>query len=40
MYMDKNLIEHKVYQLIYQPIERKINNRVFCFVLLENIHPC
>ena len=38
--MDKDLIEHKVYQLIYQLIEIKINNRVFCFVLLENIHPC
>ena len=40
MYMDKDLIEHKVYQLIYQLSERKINNRVFCFVLLENVHPC
>ena len=38
--MDKDLIEHKVYQLIYQLIEIKINNRVFCFVLLENIDPC
>ena len=38
--MDKDLIEHKLYQLIYQLIEIKINNRVFCFVLLENIHPC
>ena len=38
--MDKDLIEHKLHQLIYQLIEIKINNRVFCFVLLENIHPC
>ena len=38
--MDKDLIEHKLYQLIYQLIEIKINNRVFCFVLLENTHPC
>ena len=40
MYRDKDLIEHELYQLIYQFNEIKINTRVFCFVLVENAHPC
>ena len=39
VYMDKNLIEHKLYQPIDQFSERKINHRDFYFVLLDNIHP-
>ena len=39
MYRDKDLIEHKLYQLIYQFNEIEINTRVFCFVLVENVHP-
>ena len=39
MYMDKHLIENKLYQLIYQFTERKINDRDFYFALLDNIHP-
>ena len=37
IYMAKDLIEGKLDKLIYQFIERKINNRDFCFVLLDNI---
>lgn len=37
--MDKDLIEGKLYQLIDEFIERKIDNRDFCFVLLDNIDP-
>ena len=40
MYREKDLIEHELYQLIYQFNEIKINTRVFCFVLVENVHPC
>ena len=39
MYMDKDLIENKLYQLIDQFIERKINHKDLYFPLLENIHP-
>ena len=39
MYMDKDLMEDKLYQLIYHLNERKINHRDFYFVLLDNIHP-
>ena len=39
MYMDKDLIEDKLYQLIDQFNERKINHRDSYFVLLDNIHP-
>ena len=35
--MAKDLIEGKLDKLIDQFIERKINNRDFCFVLLDNI---
>ena len=37
MYMDKDLVEDKLYQLIDQFNERKINHRDFYFVLLCNI---
>ena len=39
MYMDKDLIEDKLYQLIDQFSERKINHSDFYFVLLDDIHP-
>ena len=38
MYMDKYLIEDKMYQLIDQISERKINQRDSYFALLDNIH--
>ena len=37
MYMDKDLIKDKLYQLIDQFSERKVNYRNCCFVLLENV---
>ena len=39
MYIDKYLIEDKLYKLIDQFNERKISHRDFYFVLIENIHP-
>ena len=39
MYMDKNLIEEKPYQLVDQFNERKINHRDFYSALLDKIHP-
>ena len=39
MYMDKDLIKYKLYQLIDQLIERKINLRYFCSVLLNDMYP-
>ena len=39
MYMDKALIEDKVYQLIDQLHERKLIHKDFYFALLDNIHP-
>ena len=38
MFIDKDLIEDKLYQLIDPFNERKINHRDFHFVLLDNIH--
>ena len=40
MYMDKDLIEDKLYELIDQFNERKINHRNFYFALHDNIHVC
>ena len=37
--MDKDLIEDKLYQLVDQFIERKINHRDFISTLLNHIHP-
>ena len=37
--MSKDLIEDKLYQLIDQFNERKINHRDFSFALPDNIHP-
>ena len=39
MYIDKGLIEDKLYQLIEQFTERKINQRYFSSLLLDNMHP-
>ena len=39
MYMDKYLIEDKLYQLIDEFNERKINETDFYFVLLDNTCP-
>ena len=39
MYMDKDLIEDKLYELIDQFNERKINHRNFYFAFLSNIYP-
>ena len=39
MYMDKDLIEDKLYQFIDQFNERKINHINFYFEFLNNIHP-
>ena len=39
MYMDKDLIEDKLYQFIDQFNERKINYRNFYFEFLNNIRP-
>ena len=38
MYLDKNLREDKMYDLIDQFIEIKINDRKFYFASLDNIH--
>ena len=38
-YMDKNLMEDKLYELIDQFHERKTNCRDFYFAFLGNIHP-
>ena len=38
MYMDKDLIEDKLYELIDQFNERKINHKDFYFALHANIH--
>ena len=38
MYVDKDLIEDRLYLLIDQLNERKINHRDFYFALLDNIH--
>ena len=38
MYMDKNLMEDKLYQLTDQFNERKINQRDFYFALLNNTY--
>ena len=39
LYMDKDLIEGKLYQLIDQFNERKINHKDFYSELLDNVHP-
>ena len=39
MYMDKDLIENKPYQLIDQFHERKTNHKDFYSKPLDNIHP-
>ena len=39
MYIDKDLIENNLYELIDQFYERKISHRNFYFTLLDNIHP-
>ena len=39
MYMYKDLVEDKLYELIDQFSETKINHRDFYFALLDNIHP-
>ena len=39
MYMDKDLIEDKLYQLVDQFNERKINHRNFYSESLDNVHP-
>ena len=39
IYMDKDLIENKLYQLLDQFSVRKNNHRDFYFALLDNIHP-
>ena len=39
MYIDKDLIEDKLYQFMDQFNERKINHREFYFPLIDNIHP-
>ena len=39
MYMDKDLIKDKLYQLINQFNQRQINYRAFYFPLLDNRDP-
>ena len=39
MYMDKDLMEDNLYELIDQFNERRINHRDFYFAFLSNIHP-
>ena len=39
-YLDKDLIENRLYQLIDQFNERKVSHRDFCFAFFDNIHPC
>ena len=38
MYIDKDLIEDKLYEWIYQFSGRKLNHRAFYFALLDNIY--
>ena len=39
MFMDKDLIENKPYQLIHQFHQRKTNHKDLYSKLLDNIHP-
>ena len=39
IYMGKDLIEDKLYQLIDQLDERKTNRRYFSLALIDNIYP-
>ena len=39
MYMDKDLIENKLYQIIGQFNENKITRKKFYLILLNEIHP-
>ena len=39
MYVDKDLIEDKLHELIDQFSDRKISHRDFYFTLLDKIHP-
>ena len=39
MYMDEELIEDKLYQIVNQFNERKITSTKFYSILLNNIHP-
>ena len=39
IYIDKNLIEDELYQLVDQLNERKINHRNFYFALLNSLPP-
>ena len=39
MYMDKDLIENKLYQIIDQFNERKITSKKFYSIPLNKIHP-
>ena len=39
MYMDKDLIEDKLYQLVDQFSEQKTNHRAFTSTLLNHIQP-
>ena len=39
IYVDKDLIEDKLHQLIHQFNERKIDYRDFCSELLKNTYP-
>ena len=39
MYMDKDLIEHKLYQIIHHFNERKITPAKFYSILLNKMHP-
>ena len=39
MYMEKELIEDKLYQMIYQFNEKKITSTKFYLILLNKIHP-
>ena len=39
MYMDKDLIEDKLYQLVDQFSERKTHHRAFTSTLLNHIQP-
>ena len=39
MYMDKDLIEYKLYQIIHHFNERKITPAKFYLILLKKMHP-
>ena len=39
MYIDKDLIEDKLYQIIHQFKERKITPITFYLILLNKVHP-